>query len=292
MRKALPAATAHDTTKRPASPHFSTMPTRRSTKRKSAGDGELHDDAPTPVAPRPEKRPRRASTKPGSGSAKAPAKAPAKAKPKAKAATKRKASRGSNGRAKTSGRGGSGSGSGSNDAAPKTKARGSKKKAAPKTFKDQILAILADADAPIGLPSIKKELIARFGREDSSRFRKSVGTALKALEASNLPNFGKVGGSYHAGADSAVGRRIAAEAAEAKVKEERELAGHILCPWCQTWNDGLKSWDTEMPDARGSAYTCTAPVEEGAQGCTKKFYLSINDRDQIYGSKKYRRNPY
>jgi len=280
----MPAAQQHITLPTvPQAPHLSTMPTRRSTKRKSAGDGELHDDAPAPVAPRPEKRPRRASTKPGSGSA--------------KAATKRKASRGSNGRAKTSGRGGrggsgSGSGSGSNAAAPKTKARGSKKKAAPKTFKDQILAILADADAPIGLPSIKKELIARFGREDSSRFRKSVGTALKALEASNLPNFGKVGGSYHAGADSAVGRRIAEEAAEAKVKEERELAGHILCPWCQTWNDGLKSWDTEMPDARGSAYTCTAPVEEGAQGCTKKFYLSINDRDQIYGSKKYRRNPY
>ena len=85
-------------------------------------------------------------------------------------------------------------------------------KKSPNSIEEKILALLRDQSKVIGLPTIKKVLIAEYGCKDSPAFRKNVGQTLKILESVERADFGKSGGSYHGGESSRTGKKaLAAE---------------------------------------------------------------------------------
>eukprot|EP01006_Ploeotia_vitrea_P061599 TRINITY_DN78521_c0_g1_i1.p1 TRINITY_DN78521_c0_g1~~TRINITY_DN78521_c0_g1_i1.p1 ORF type:complete len:189 (-),score=14.63 TRINITY_DN78521_c0_g1_i1:46-612(-) len=136
----------------------------------------------------------------------------------------------------------------------------------PTTFQDQILAILAEADKPLGLPSIKKQLIAQFDRKDSAAFRKHVTAALKALTVAGRSDFQVVGGSYCGGPESKAGRNLKA-AKDKKVsdkveRQERIDAGQVQCPWCTVWNESVGTF--RYHKSRHDVYKCP--------DCSKTFF--------------------
>eukprot|EP01006_Ploeotia_vitrea_P061852 TRINITY_DN79357_c0_g1_i1.p1 TRINITY_DN79357_c0_g1~~TRINITY_DN79357_c0_g1_i1.p1 ORF type:complete len:211 (-),score=31.55 TRINITY_DN79357_c0_g1_i1:46-678(-) len=156
-----------------------------------------------------------------------------------------------------------------------------KKSKKPTSIQDQILAILADATKPLGLPTLKKELISQFDRKDTTQFRNAVKAALKSLSSSDRDDFGVVGASYHGGAGSPAGQKIEAAAAKEAERLAHAENDELECPWCYKWSEA--EWLDEMYDARGSSYRCAS------KGCKRVFYISINCdeplRKYIPGSK-------
>lgn len=149
-------------------------------------------------------------------------------------------------------------------------------KKAPKstTLKQKILAIVAEADTLLGLPSIKRELIAQYGHEDSKIFRANVNKAIKSLLDERHEGFGKVGGSYHAGQESIAFRNNAAQKLKQSELDEHARRGESLCPYCNSW--GEHTFLREDSVARGGRHQCL--------NCPKKFWTWISDM-YLFGHK-------
>jgi hypothetical protein len=142
----------------------------------------------------------------------------------------------------------------------------------PKTMKEKILAVLAlNEEKMLGLASIKKLLVATYDMEANKSFNTQVSKALKALGEEKRDDFGKVGGSYHAGKESAAYKehKEKREEEKRKAKEEAEHGDDIKCPFCQAWNDMMKSFLGEDSISRGGVFRCDQ--------CEKKFYTWISD---------------
>ncbi|RLO12991.1 hypothetical protein DYB28_015921 [Aphanomyces astaci] len=145
-------------------------------------------------------------------------------------------------------------------------------KAKAKTTKDRILFILAKATTLVGVPTIKKRLVEEYGLTESKAFNTNVNKALAALSSEQRADFGKVGGSYHAGDASAAyiqhfQGKASAAADEANAQKYMDQ-GCIQCCHCGEWCPG----DCEVGEdsiARGSKYKCFA--------CDKVFWTWISD---------------
>jgi len=104
----------------------------------------------------------------------------------------------------------------------------------PKTIKDQIFTVVHEADRPLGLASIKKELVLKYNRVESKVFGSHVRKALKELMEEMRKDFGKSGGSYHGGAGSRSdpARIEERESEERKVAaEQRKIAARERAEW-------------------------------------------------------------
>jgi transcription elongation factor Elf1 len=153
---------------------------------------------------------------------------------------------------------------------------GNSKKAssvAPKTMKERILAVLSENnDKLLGLASVKKCLIAKFNLEASKSFNTQVVKALRGLEEDEgRMDFGKTGGSYHAGPNSPAFKkyRKREEEKEQERKDALEHEDELKCPFCNGWNSEITTLLDEDSIARGSIHRC--------QHCREKFYTWISD---------------
>ncbi len=147
--------------------------------------------------------------------------------------------------------------------------------------------IVAATDKTLGVPSIRKELVGRFGRTDGKALGVALKKALAALIAEQRADFAQIGQSYYAGAASVAGINVR-ESADAAAQEEelrvKANQGVLQCPWCDAWldtsdyrfgshrggalDDGCEQF--EPFDARGGGYVCVA--RQG--GCGRVFYTS------------------
>ena len=87
------------------------------------------------------------------------------------------------------------------------------------TLKDKIIAVLSKEDNMIGLASLKKQLLEQYDfptdggdKANSNKLNKT----LKAMVDEDRNDFGKVGGSYHGGVNSAAFIAYSAEEAAKK----------------------------------------------------------------------------
>jgi DNA-directed RNA polymerase subunit RPC12/RpoP len=152
-----------------------------------------------------------------------------------------------------------------------TKKKQKKSTKQPVTVKEKILHLLAKEDKLIGLATIKKILKNEYEIDDSKANNSRIAKALKELEEEERDDFGKIGGSYHAG-ESSTAYQVHATEEAAKEAERKFLEEHedvYQCPYCKSWNDEMKSWKGEDSIARGSKYQCLT--------CKEFFYSWISD---------------
>ncbi|KAF0699482.1 Aste57867_9952 [Aphanomyces stellatus] len=143
----------------------------------------------------------------------------------------------------------------------------------PKTLIGRILFIIQDATNLVGMPTVKKRLIDEFDMTDSPSFRKKVAKALAKLSECDRADFGKIGGSYHGGEDSAA--YLAYEEAQEAMEEEEKMkdAGCTKCCWCAQWCDD-DCFIREDSIGRGSKYKCIH--------CDRIYWTWISD-GYVYG---------
>ncbi|KAF0692882.1 Aste57867_16084 [Aphanomyces stellatus] len=160
----------------------------------------------------------------------------------------------------------------------------------PTTMNDRILYLVRKATTLLGAPTIKKQLIQEFGAKDTPQFRKSVTDTLASLLESGRADFGKIGGSYHAGYASDIiaahmdaARKHPDEAANwydyiaARAKAKAEAAGKsgaarddgLACCWCGQWCNNDDTFLDEDSSARGAKHRCTH--------CHRIFWTWISD---------------
>ncbi len=150
----------------------------------------------------------------------------------------------------------------------------------PKTLKDKILHILSKEVSLVGLASLKKLLSEQYEIEATTANNNKLNKTLKALCDEERDDFGKLGGSYHGGINSAafIAHDTERAAKQAILDEYEAHDGEVQCPYCMIYNDELATWKGEDSVARGSKYECT--------GCKKMFYTWIDDHTTRLGHKK------
>lgn len=142
------------------------------------------------------------------------------------------------------------------------------------TLKEKILAILSKEDNMVGLASLKKQLLEQYefptdgaDKANSNKLNKT----LKAMLDEERNDFGKIGGSYHGGANSPAFIAYDAErAAKQAAQDEWDAhAGELQCPYCKKWDNEMAVWKGEDSVARGGKYECS--------GCKKIYWTWISD---------------
>ncbi|CAK4651254.1 hypothetical protein LEN26_011368 [Aphanomyces euteiches] len=136
-----------------------------------------------------------------------------------------------------------------------------------KSLKDRILYIVKNSATLVSLPKIKKRLQEEFDLEPSTVLNTRVKKALQELIESDREDFGKVGGSYHGGEDSAAYLAHMGKAQAQQDEESHRAAGHVLCCYCNTWADS--EFIDEDSVARGSKQKC--------ENCKKTYWTWISD---------------
>lgn len=152
---------------------------------------------------------------------------------------------------------------------PVPKAPASKR--APKTLKEKILAVVASQDTLVGLATIKKVLAEQYDFESSTANNNKINKTLKTMSEEHRDDFGKIGGSYHGGANSAAflahEGKVAAE--QALIDEYKAHEGEVQCPFCFVYSDEEIYGRGEDSVARGGRFQCS--------GCNKTFFTWISD---------------
>ncbi|RHY29407.1 hypothetical protein DYB32_005163 [Aphanomyces invadans] len=148
-------------------------------------------------------------------------------------------------------------------------------------MKDRVLYVLANATVLMGLPTLKKHLMEEFALQESKVFNTNVKKALAELSASPRDDFGKIGGSYHAGMSSVAYK--AKEKADAELEDAQKYIdqGCIKCCFCGEWCPG----DCELGEdsiARGSKYRCVS--------CNKIFWSWISDGYTVAHEVEYKKS--
>ena len=137
-----------------------------------------------------------------------------------------------------------------------------KKSRSNQTLKDKILDIVAIADDLVSLPSLKKKLIKDYDVPESIQFNSNVNKTVKGLLDSNNDKFGKIGGSYHSGIESAAYIKHTEKVAKEEELLQHQRAGEFVCPYCSMWT--VARWIREDSVARGSLNECTL--------CSREFW--------------------
>ncbi|RHY54692.1 hypothetical protein DYB30_004240 [Aphanomyces astaci] len=138
----------------------------------------------------------------------------------------------------------------------------------PKSLKDRIVSIVTESSIMLGAPTIKKKLVHDFGLVNSRAFNTNVNKALKELaDDDDRKDFGKCGGSYHAGPTSAAYLAHVAKETEAGQLEAYKREGRVLCCHCNQWT--LNEFIREDYVARGAECLCC--------GCNKTYFTWISD---------------
>eukprot|EP01104_Vermistella_antarctica_P000469 TRINITY_DN1063_c0_g1_i1.p1 TRINITY_DN1063_c0_g1~~TRINITY_DN1063_c0_g1_i1.p1 ORF type:complete len:209 (+),score=43.96 TRINITY_DN1063_c0_g1_i1:267-893(+) len=137
------------------------------------------------------------------------------------------------------------------------------------SMKHSILEIVASSTVLVGLPSLKKELIRSYGCTAGKSLNTRLNKALKELTAENRSDFGKIGGSYHAGVEGdAHIQHTHEEDEEANVREKIASGDYIDCPFCKEWVS-VECFIDEDSIARGAEYLCSE--------CSSTFWSHISD---------------
>lgn len=145
---------------------------------------------------------------------------------------------------------------------------------APKTLREKILHLLAHEDTLISLIKLKKRLTeAPYNIEENTTNNNKINKLLKTLqeEEGHADYFGKIGGSYHGGTNSPAYQTWRKEEDQrlAKEADDKAHADDINCPFCDKWNDVMKTFKGEDSIARGGRFVC--------QFCKKTFWSWISD---------------
>lgn len=155
----------------------------------------------------------------------------------------------------------------------------SRSAAHPTTMRGRVLAIVAESDELVGLPTLKKKLKNQYGMEDSKAFNTLLNKTLRTMCEENRDDFGKIGGSYHAGPNSTAFLIHQEKEKSRAIMEKHRADGEIDCPHCQFWC-GPNCFLREDSVARGGLHEC--------ESCGKHFWSWISDGYTRGHTKEYR----
>ncbi len=125
----------------------------------------------------------------------------------------------------------------------------------------------------MGLASLKKLLQENYDFEPTAANNNKLNKTLKLLIDEDRNDFGKIGGSYHGGENSPafIEHYTKWHAQEAQKILQTFRKDEMKCPYCETWNDSLKTWIAE--DSTTRIFQCGQ--------CKKRFFIYISDYDKI-----------